>query len=276
MSGQCGYAGRFILLGTGSSGGVPRIGNEWGACDPLEPRNRRTRCSALVERVDPAGNGVTRILIDTAPDMREQLLRHAIGHVDAVLFTHDHAYQSHGIDDLRQLSMLAGRRIVVHMDEETASSLTKRFDYCFFGRDSYPAVLDGRADLVPGHPISVSGAGGVISVLPIQLDHGFCGSLGFRFGDLAYVNDVVEIPEAGFAALTGVRSVILDALRYRPHPTHAHVEKALGWARRIGATHTVLTNLHVDLDYQTLLSELPDGIEPGYDGMELAFEGEPA
>lgn len=270
------YAGRFILLGTGSSGGVPRIGNDWGACDPQEPKNRRTRCAALVERIDPAGKGVTRILIDTAPDMREQLLRHDVVQIDAVFFTHDHADQTHGIDDLRQVSMRSGGRVRVHMDRETASSLTRRFDYCFFGRDGYPAVLDGRTDLVPGRAIAVSGAGGAVSALPIRLDHGSCGSLGFRFGDLAYINDVVEIPEEGFSALAGVRTVILDALRYRPHPTHAHVEKALGWARRIGAAHTVLSNLHVDLDYHTLRAELPEGVEPGFDGMELVFEGEAA
>lgn len=264
------YSGRFTLLGTGSSGGVPRIGNDWGACDPGEAKNRRTRCSALVERQE--GPAVTRILIDTAPDMREQLLRHGAGEVDAVLFTHDHADQTHGIDDLRQIAMRLRRTVPVHMDAETAASLTRRFDYCFFGRDGYPPVLDGRADLVPGKRIHLSGAGGTVAALPIQLDHGSCGSLGFRFGDLAYVNDVVEIPEAGFEALTGVRCVILDALRYRPHPTHAHVEKALAWARRIGAARTVLTNLHVDLDYQTLRAGLPAGVEPGFDGMVLEFE----
>lgn len=267
-------AWRFVILGCGSSGGVPRIGDDWGACDPAEPRNRRTRCSGLVERHDPAAGGVTRILIDTAPELRLQVIGRKLRHLDAVFFTHDHADQSHGIDDLRQFAMLQRRRIAVYMDREGAATLTRRFAYCFEGEGDYPPILEAHITLKAGRFQTIAGTGGSITALPIQLDHGTCGSLGFRFGDLAYVNDVVEIPEPSLAALAGVKTLIVDALRYRPHPTHAHVDKALAWARALQVERVILTNLHVDLDYHTLKRELPDFAEPAYDGMTLDFAGD--
>lgn len=265
----------FTLLGTGSSGGVPRLGPDWGVCDPLEPRNRRMRCSALLEWGVPTQKQTT-LLIDTSPDLREQCLRAGITSLDAVLFTHDHADQCHGIDDLRLVAHCMRARVPVHMMAETRTTLMARFGYCFHGFEEggYPAIVEARENFVPGNVLSVSGSGEAVDVLPVDQDHGAIRSLGFRFGSLAYCNDVVDLPEAAFEQLNGVEVFVVDALRYTPHPTHAHLEKALQWARRIGATHTVLTNLHIDMDYQTLRSELPDDVIPAYDGLEITRTAE--
>lgn len=264
---------RLIFLGTGSSGGVPRIGNDWGLCDPSEPKNRRTRCSVYVERTNATG-AQTRILIDTAPDMREQLLREKIGLLDAVLFTHDHADQAHGIDDLRQIVMRTGRKLPVHLDEATYASLTRRFAYCFSGAEIYPAILEAHNDLRSGRPLSIQGAGGAINFLPFALQHGPVSSLGFRIGRLAYCNDVSQIPPASFELLHDLDIFIVDALRYEPHLSHAHVELALRWIEQLKPKRAILTNLHVTLDYKTLANQLPEHVEPAYDGMMLNFDGE--
>lgn len=261
----------FRLLGTGSSGGVPRIGNVWGDCNPYEPRNRRTRCCALVTR--RAEQGKTRVLIDTSPDIRNQLLAACVNHLDAIVYTHDHADQTHGIDDVRALALKVGKAIPTYMDKTTRQSLVNKFRYCFEGKGIYPAILDLQAPLKIGHEIRVDGVGGEIGLLPLDQEHGPIRSLGFRIGSLAYCNDVSALPADTSRQLKGVDILILDALRRSPHPTHAHLEQALEWARDIGARRTVLTNMHVDLDYQTLRAELPAGVEPGYDGMEIAFDG---
>ncbi len=257
------------ILGCGSSGGVPRIGNDWGVCDPAEPRNRRSRCSILVRSWAPGATQPTLILIDTAPDMRDQLLAARIDRLDAVLLTHEHADQCHGIDDLRALVIRHRKRMPVHMDQVTADIVGRRFDYCFDGAGAYPAILDKKVDLEIGQVIRIDGAGGAVDILPLGQDHGSIPSLGFRIGTFAYCNDVVRLPEETLERLGGLDTFVVDALRYTAHPTHASVSQALGWIDRIKPRRSVLTNLHVDLDYQTLRAELPAGVEPAYDGLEL-------
>lgn len=257
------------ILGSGSSGGVPRIGNDWGACDPAEPRNRRSRCSILLRWSAAGATDQTLVLVDTSPDMRDQLLAANVQRLDAVLMTHDHADQSHGLDDLRALVLRAYKRIPVHMDEPTASTLGVRFGYCFDGAGSYPAILDKLVDISPGRAMEVPGAGGPMPVLPLGQDHGGGPSLGFRIGNFAYCNDVVRLPEETLARLGGLHTLVVDALRYKPHPTHASVSDALAWIERLKPRRAILTNLHVDLDYRKLRSELPEGVEPAFDGMEL-------
>ncbi|MBL8782303.1 MAG: MBL fold metallo-hydrolase [Alphaproteobacteria bacterium] len=259
---------KATILGSGSSGGVPRIGGadgrgDWGACDPKEPRNRRRRCSLLVE------SGGTQVLVDTTPDMREQLIDARVGRLDAVLITHDHADQSHGIDDLRMVAQNMMKRVDVHAAEDTLRVLMDRFGYCFKGNDAYPAVLQSHVIPRPFRTFTIVGQGGGIPVLAFDQDHGTMISQGFRFGPIAYSSDVFDLDDAAFEALKGVECWIVDALRYRPHPTHAHVDKALGWIRRVKPKRAILTNLHVDLDYQTLRQSLPEGVEPAYDGLVI-------
>ena len=260
----------FTLLGTGSSGGVPRVGGDWGACDPADPRNRRTRCSALAQRFDDAGN-ITNVLIDTSPDLRQQLLDAQIGHLDALLYTHDHADQSHGIDDVRPLFIKMRKPIPTYMSAEARSTLTKRFAYCFEGKGGYPAILDLQDDLEPLQSVTVSGAAGGFDVLPIDMEHGRIRCMGFRIGNLAYCNDVNGLPQESLEALKGVDTFIIDALRYTEHPSHANLDQALEWIREINPGLAVLTNMHVDLDYRTLERELPEGVIPGFDGLSLEF-----
>ncbi len=257
------------ILGSGSSGGVPRIGNDWGACDPAEPRNRRSRCSILIRSWAPGAAEPTLILIDTSPDMRDQLLASRIDRLDAVLITHEHADQCHGIDDLRALVIRHRRRMPVHMDQTTADIIGDRFRYCFEGAGSYPAILDKRMDLAPGQVTRIEGAGGPVDILTLAQDHGSIPSIGFRIGSFAYCNDVVRLPEETLERLGGLDTFVVDALRYTAHPTHASVSQALAWIDRIKPRRSVLTNLHVDLDYQKLRAELPPCVEPAFDGMEL-------
>ncbi len=249
---------KLTVLGCGSSGGVPRIGNDWGACDPNEPRNRRRRCSALVEQGD------TTLLVDTPPELREQLLSVGTRRLDGVLYTHSHADQAHGIDDLRAFFIRERARVDVYSDPETLAALRHRFDYCFEQQpDSYyPPIL--RAHTIDG-PFRIGG----INVVPFCQDHGEMPSLGFRFGPIAYSADLVGLPEASFAALAGVDVWVVDALRYRPHPSHAHLDLVLEWAERLKPRRTILTNMHVDMDYRTLVNDLPKGVEPAYDGMVI-------
>ncbi|MEM0986636.1 MAG: MBL fold metallo-hydrolase [Pseudomonadota bacterium] len=260
---------RLTLLGTGSSGGVPRVDGNWGVCDPNNPKNRRRRCGALVELFSPGSERPTQVLIDTAPDLREQVLDVGLTACDGVLFTHDHADQTHGIDDVRVLSYRMRKPLPAHMDAETRATLLPKFRYVFEGESGYPAILDRQADLVPGEIRAIEGPGGVLEALPLRQQHGKIVSLGFRFGPIAYCNDVNALPEETLAELEGVEVLILDALRYTPHPSHADVETALGWVAQVGPRRAVLTNLHVDLDYETLKRELPQGVEPAYDGIAI-------
>jgi phosphoribosyl 1,2-cyclic phosphate phosphodiesterase len=260
---------RFTILGCGSSGGVPRLGNDWGDCDPANPKNRRRRCSLLVERTGAAG--VTRVLIDTSPDMRDQLLDAGVGTLDGVVFTHSHADHTHGIDDLRQVVFNLRRRLAVWADGPTQDALLSRFGYAFVQPpDSpYPPILDLNG--IDG-PVTVPGAGGEVVLEPFRADHGTMDALGFRIGPLAYLPDAVAIPEESWAHLAGLDCWVVDALRRKPHPTHAHLEMTLGWIARARPARAVLTNMHLDMDFATLAAELPPGIEPAHDGMAISYE----
>jgi phosphoribosyl 1,2-cyclic phosphate phosphodiesterase len=265
---------RITILGSGSSGGVPRVGGDWGACDPTEPKNRRSRGGLLVQRwagepSDP--DQATTVLIDTSPDLREQLLAACVPRIDAVLFSHDHADQTHGIDDLRPIMLNKRKRVPVYMDGPTRQTLTRRFDYCFTTMHGYPAILDDAGDIEDGRVLSIDGPGGMIEAHPMAQDHGGMTSFGFRFGDAAYSNDVVALRDETLDSLKGVGLWIVDALRYRPHPTHAHVEKALGWIERIKPGRSVLTNLHVDIDYAKASAQMPKGVELAFDGWSADF-----
>ncbi len=257
------------ILGCGSSGGVPRVGNDWGVCDPAEPRNRRTRCSILMRYWGPGGGNPTLVLIDTSPDMREQLLAAGVHRLDAVILSHEHADQCHGIDDLRALVIRHRRRVPVHMGSATAKVILRRFDYCFEGIGGYPAILDAKVDLEAGQVMQIAGPGGEIEILALAQDHGEIPSFGFRVGDFAYCNDVVRLPEETLARLEGLETLVVDALRYTSHPTHASVGQALDWIARLRPRQAWLTNLHVDLDYAKLRAELPEGVAPAFDGLEL-------
>ena len=263
---------KLTILGCGTSGGVPRVGNHWGACDPANPKNRRRRCSLLVERAGPEGE--TAVLVDTSPDLRLQLLDVGVGWLDGVLYTHDHADHSHGIDDLRQVAFNGQRRVEVYYDEPTGKLLHSRFGYCFESPpgSEYPAILRGHA-IRAGEPVTISGAGGAIEALPFRQCHGQGETLGFRFGGIAYSPDVSDFPEESLKALEGLDVWILDALRYAPHPSHLSVEQALAFIARVKPKRAVLTHMHGDLDYAALAAELPPGVEPGHDGMVLTTEG---
>lgn len=260
----------FTLLGTGSSGGVPRIDGNWGDCDPNEPRNYRTRCCAIVEKADGGGN-VTRVLIDTSPDLRTQILREKIPTIDALVFTHEHADQVHGIDDVRAFVINRQRPIPTYMNHETREVLSNRFRYCFQGAGGYPPILDIQETLRPGKPISIDGYGGPIELVPLELVHGRIKCLGFRIGNLAYCNDVNDIPAETIQKLSSLDTLIIDALRRTPHPSHAHLDQALEWIEQLKPQKAILTNLHVDMDYQTLMDELPSHIVPAFDGMKLVI-----
>lgn len=259
---------RFRILGCGSSGGVPRIGGNWGDCDPENPKNRRSRCSLLIER-ETAG-GLTRVLIDTSPDMRQQLIDADAGTLDAVVFTHSHADHVHGLDDLRQVVYNTRQRLPVWADGDTQNDLISRFGYAFVqpAGSPYPPILDLHS--IDGDVV-IDGEGGAITLSPFRVRHGSIDALGFRVGDVAYLPDVSEMPEENWAKLDGLECFILDALRRTPHPTHIHLDTALEWIARSGAKQGVLTNMHIDLDYATVLAETEDHIQPAYDGLTLRF-----
>jgi len=259
----------FTILGSGSSGGVPRADGDWGACDPHESKNRRSRCSLLVRRKSEEGCAETTVLIDTSPDLRLQTIAAGVTHVDAVLMTHDHADQTHGIDDLRAFFIRARRRIPCFMDPVTHASLMRRFGYIFVAEGGYPAICDAFALPPHGQAWQVDGPSGAIPILSFDQDHGGVRSVGYRFGGVAYCSDVVRLPDAAMAALEGLDVFIIDALRYRPHPTHASVAEALAWIEALKPRRAILTNMHIDLDYATLAAELPDGVTPAYDGMQF-------
>ena len=259
---------RLTILGCASSGGVPRIAEGWGACDPANPKNRRRRCSVLVERLGPAGT--TAVLVDTSPDLREQLLDADVKRLDAVLLSHPHADHTHGIDDLRPLCLVMRRRLDIYMNETTSNIVRQGFSYIFQTPDgsSYPPIAN-ELRLMAGKLCQVEGPGGAIEATPFNLDHGEITALGFRFGGLAYTPDVKRIPEASLAFLEGLDVWIIDALRYRPHPSHFSLDDALNWIEKIRPRRAILTNLHTDLDYETLRAKLPANVTPAYDGMRV-------
>ena len=262
---------RLRILGCGSSGGVPRVGpSGWGKCDPAEPRNRRRRCSILIEREGPGG--LTTVLVDAGPDLREQLLDAAVERLDALLLTHAHADHIHGLDDVRPLVISARRRLPTFMDAATSAKLRQGFGYLLEtppGSNYPPLLIESR--LTPGEKVEIAGLGGAIAATPFRLAHGEIDALGLRFGGLAYTPDLIDIPPESLPHLEGLDVWIIDALRHAPHPSRLTVEQALDWIARMKPKRAILTNLHTDLDYRTLAASLPARVEPAYDGMSLGF-----
>ena len=263
---------KLTFLGTGASGGVPRIGHHWGAADRSNPKNRRRRCAVIVQRIGP--KGTTTVLVDTPPDLRDQCLERDVVHVDGVLYTHDHADHTHGIDDLRAFAINERRRIDVYMDELTWDSLLVRFRYCFEQKSNsaYLPILV-RHRIAAGEPVTIDGNGGPITALPILQDHGEMPSLGFRFGKLVYSPDIVGIPDQSVGAFAGLDMWIVDALRPMPHPSHWSVKQALAQIERLQPKSALLTHMHVDLDYDELCRRLPPHVRPAFDGLVVEFEG---
>lgn len=260
----------ITILGCGSSGGVPRADGEWGACDPDDPKNFRSRCSMLVRRLGEGAERETTVVVDTSPDFRLQSAYAGVKRLDAVLLTHDHADQVHGLDDVRAFFLRQrGQRIHTHMDAATHETMMRRFGYIFEGEAGYPAICEAKALPPHGAPFHIDGPSGPVPVVTFDQDHGAVRSVGYRFGDVAYSSDLVDLDDAAFAALEGLDVWIVDALRYRPHPTHAHLERTLGWIERARPKRAILTNMHIDMDYAKLAAELPPGVEPAYDGLRL-------
>ena len=260
----------FCILGCGASPGVPRIGGDWGQCDPANPKNRRRRTALLVTRDDGHGN-LTRVLVDTGPDLREQMIDAGVDWVDGVLFTHAHADHLHGIDDLRGFVLNRRRRVDVYMDAVTSIRVLDAFRYCFQmppGSTYPPIVTEHR--IAADEPVTIEGAGGPITVMPFRQIHGDIDSLGFRFGAVAYSPDVSAIPDEALPHLRGLDVWILDALRWKPHGSHFSVDEAVTWITRMAPSRAVLTHMHTDLDYRVLKTLLPEHVEPAYDGMSFS------
>ena len=258
----------LTILGCGSSAGVPRPALGWGKCGPNNPKNRRRRCSLLAERT--CGQGLTRIVIDTSPDLREQLIDASVDHIDAVFFTHEHADQSHGIDDLRSVVLHQRRRIPVYLNQSTAKDIVQRFSYCFVappGSD-YPPILSQHS-IEAGESRGIDGNGGEVTLSAFNLQHGNIPALGYRIGDAAYTPDLSDIPRESWPALENLDLWIVDGLRYAPHPSHFSVNDALSWIDRFKPRRAVITNMHSDLDYEVLRQSLPENVVPAYDGMRL-------
>ena len=263
---------KFTIMGCGSSGGVPRIGNNWGACNPDNPKNRRRRSGFLVERI--SDNGRTTVIVDTSPDLREQLLSSDVQWIDGVLYTHEHADHTHGIDDLRVVALNGKRqgrgRVDVYMNDRTRDSIVPRFSYCFESppHSPYPPILNA-CKMQAYEVLTIEGDGGPIEALPIIQQHGAIQSMGFRFENVAYCTDLNDFPEEALPHLEGLEVLILDALRHNPHVSHLTVNEALQWIDRLKPQRAILTDLHVDLDYDALAAILPKYVEPAYDGMVI-------
>lgn len=260
---------RLTILGCGSSPGVPRITGDWGRCDPSNPRNRRRRTAALVERMSASG-GVTRIVIDTGPDFREQMLMAGVRRLDAAIYTHAHADHIHGIDDLRGYVLEQRRLIDIYADGPTLQRLHEAFGYCFEtpAGSSYPPIVRANA-IDHDEPVVIDGEGGPVSFEPLPQIHGDIISLGFRIGGLAYCSDVSNFPPTTADRLKGLDLLVIDALQYRPHPSHLSLSETLAWIERLAPERAVLTHMHIPLDYETVRAETPDHVEPAFDGMVL-------
>jgi phosphoribosyl 1,2-cyclic phosphate phosphodiesterase len=252
---------RITVLGCGHSGGTPLIGGGWGACDPENPKNRRLRPSSLVE------DGETRILVDTSPDLRQQLLNADVGRIDAILYTHAHADHLHGIDDLRAINRIMKADIPAYADAETWQAIETRFRYIMTplqdGSDFYYKPQLTPHTISPGDQFHI----GPITINAFDQDHEVMRTVGYRFGKFAYSTDVVRMPEESFAALAGVEVWMVGTLMPKPHPTHAHVDRAVEWSERLGVKRTILTHLSHRADYSELQAITPDNVEPAYDGL---------
>lgn len=262
---------RVTILGCGGSRGVPVVSQGWGDCNPANPKNRRTRSSILVERIDQAGQGRARLLIDTSPDLREQMLANNICTLDAVLWTHAHADHAHGIDELREICQLRCAPLPAYGHGLHLAELKQRFGYCFEelpdGYPYYRPVL--RANAVTG---AFEAPGGLVRSF-VQ-DHGYSLTLGYRIGDFAYSTDVVRLDEAAFAALAGVKVWVVDCQRIAPpHPVHAHLDLVLGWLDRVKPERAILTHMDQTMDYDAVCRILPESVEPAYDGMVIEIPG---
>jgi phosphoribosyl 1,2-cyclic phosphate phosphodiesterase len=259
------------ILGCGSSAGVPRPALGWGNCDPNNSKNRRRRCSVLVERV--SADGITRIVIDTSPDLREQLIDADVDHIDAVFLTHEHADQTHGIDDLRSVVLHQRKRIPVYLNQSTAKDIMHRFSYCFIsppGSD-YPPILTQHS-IEAGEHRTIEGKGGPVTLTAFLLQHGNIPALGYRIGEAAYTPDVSDIPPESWRYLEKLDLWIIDGLRYAAHPSHFSLSEALSWIDRVKPRRAVITNMHSDLDYEVVRMSLPAGVVPAYDGIRLSIE----
>ena len=261
---------RVTILGCGSSGGVPRVAQGWGVCDPTNPRNRRRRCSILVEQIGP--EGTTRVLVDTSPDLREQLIDAGVKHLDGILMTHSHADHTNGIDDVRPLVIHMKRRLDIHMDDYTSGIVRRAFGYIFEtpeGSNYPPLLIEHR--LHPGKACEIAGAGGVLSAMPMRLDHGEIDALGFRFQNFAYTPDVKQIYSESEEHLRGLDLWIIDALRHTTHPTHFSIPDALEMIRHFKPKRAILTNLSSEVDYAQLAAEVPDNVTVAYDMLSVEF-----
>jgi phosphoribosyl 1,2-cyclic phosphate phosphodiesterase len=251
---------RITVLGCGSSNGVPYIGNRWGKCDPTNPRNRRRRPSVLVE-----ADGQT-ILIDTTPDLREQMLDADVRRLDAVLWTHPHADHLHGLDDLREVCRLMERSLPGYALPEHMGEITSRFAYAFM---PLPAGHSFYRPQIEMHPIHGPFRIGSLEVRPFRQDHGWLTTVGFRIGDFAYSTDVVRLDDKAFAELEGVKVWIVDCVQEEEHPVHSHLPQTLGWIERVKPERAFLTHMSAHLDYEATLRKLPPHVEPAYDGLVI-------
>lgn len=262
---------RLTILGCGSSPGVPRVNGDWGACDPEEPRNRRRRCSALVERI--SARGTTTLVIDCGPDFREQMLSARVRHIDGVFLTHPHADHIHGLDDIRSYVLDARRLVPLYADRSTADRVMEAFGYVLATPpgSNYPPIVR-HVEIEAGRAFAVDGAGGPIEIVPLLQKHGSIYSLGLRMGPFAYCSDVSDFPQQAVEAISGASYLIIDALQYERHPSHLSLDEALNWIERLGVPQSVLTHMHTPLDYRTLLATLPPHVRPAYDGLTITVQ----
>lgn len=262
---------RMTILGCGSSPGTPRLNGDWGNCDPANPKNRRLRASALVERIKPDGKK-TVVCIDTGPDFRQQMLNAQVQQMDGVVYSHGHADHIHGIDDLRTFVIMQRQRVDIYADDLTLERLHKGFGYCFKTPvgSSYPPILDPHI-IDHSKPVEIMGEGGALSFTPLVQTHGDIHSLGFRVGDIAYCSDVSDFPATTLAQMQNLDVLVIDALQYREHPSHLSLDQSLAVIDLLNPKRAFLTHMHIPLDYETVLNETPDNVEPCYDG--LVIEG---